>query len=51
MANIEVFSVDGKLLKTYRSVEDYIDLDLASGLYHIKLVSDNRSLVKKIIVN
>ena len=50
-ANIEVFSIDGKLLKAYSSVEDYVDLDLASGLYMLKVISDNRSVIKKIIVN
>ncbi len=49
--NIEVFSIEGKLLKTYKAVEDYIDLDLASGLYMLKLISDNRSVIKKIIIN
>ena len=47
---IEVFSVEGKLLKHYQSVGNYIDLDLASGLYMLKLISDNRLLTKKIIV-
>jgi hypothetical protein len=50
-ADIEVFSLEGKLLKHYKSVNDYINLDLASGLYLLKLVSDNRSLFKKVIVN
>ncbi len=48
--NIEVFSIEGKLLKTYKLVEDYIDLDLASGLYMLKLISDNQSEIKKIII-
>jgi hypothetical protein len=49
-ANIEVFSIDGKLLKTYKLVEDYIELDLASGLYTLKVISANRSITKKIII-
>ena len=49
--NIEVFSIDGKLLKNYKSVENFIDLDLASGLYMLKLTSKNRSVLKKIIIN
>ena len=48
--NIEVFSIEGKLLKTYKAVEDYIDLDLASGLYMLKLISDKQSEIKKIII-
>ena len=41
----------GKLLKNYTSVENYIDLDLASGLYMLKLISDQRSIIKRVIVN
>jgi hypothetical protein len=48
--NIEVFSIEGKLLKNYNLIEDYIDLDLASGLYMMKFISDNRSITKKIII-
>ena len=47
---IEVFSIDGKLLKHFNTIEDYIDLDLASGLYMLKLINNNRSVVKKIII-
>ena len=46
----EVYSVEGKLLKRYKSINDYIDLQLAPGLYIVKLSSDNRSMVKKVIV-
>ena len=48
---IKVFSVDGKQLKTYKSIEEnYIDLDLASGLYLLKVISNNGSALKKIMV-
>lgn len=50
-ANAEVFSVEGKLLKHYDSVDGYIDLDLASGLYLFKVNTANRSIVQKIIIN
>jgi len=50
-ADIEVYSIDGKLLKRFTSVGEYIDLDVASGLYMLKLISDNHSVVKKIIVD
>ncbi len=50
-ADVEVYSIEGKLLKQYQSVEDYIDLDVTSGLYLIKLTSDNRSVIKKVIVD
>jgi hypothetical protein len=48
---VEVYSVEGKLLKRFTSVENYIDLDLASGLYILKLNSENQSTIKKVIVN
>jgi hypothetical protein len=47
---IEVYSIEGKLLKHFISLEDYVDLDLASGLYLLKLISDNGSVIKKIII-
>ncbi|QXP79802.1 MULTISPECIES: endonuclease [Winogradskyella] len=50
-ANVEVYSVEGKLLKRIQTVNDYLDLDIASGLYILKLTSENRSVIKKVIVN
>ncbi|NRD22986.1 endonuclease [Winogradskyella litoriviva] len=50
-AKVEVFSIDGKLLKRFNDVNDYIDLELASGLYLLKLNIGNQTAIKKIIVN
>jgi hypothetical protein len=50
-ADVEVYSIDGKLLKQSQSVEEYIDLDVASGLYLLKLSSNNQSVIKKVIVD
>jgi len=47
---IEVFSIEGKLLKSFNTIEDYIDIDLASGLYFLKLKIDNHSTIRKIFV-
>ena len=47
---LEVYSIEGKLLKQYTSVTDYIDLDLVPGLYLLKLLNDQRSRIKKIII-
>ena len=44
---IEVFSIEGKLLKQFNAIEDYIDLDLPSGLYLLKLKNDNGSITKR----
>lgn len=48
--NAEVYSVDGKLLKRYTSIDNYIDLKLAPGMYLLKLSSNNGSMVKKVII-
>jgi hypothetical protein len=48
--SLEVYSIDGRLLKYYKSVEDYIDLELSSGLYLVKLISDKQSIVQKIVI-
>ncbi|WP_178983717.1 endonuclease [Winogradskyella helgolandensis] len=50
-ADVDVYSIDGKLLKQSQSVEDYIDLDVTSGMYLLKLTSNNQSVIKKIIVD
>jgi len=48
--NAQIFSVEGRLIKRYDLVEDYIDLDVASGIYLLKLHNGNQSLVRKIVV-
>jgi hypothetical protein len=48
---VEVFSVDGKRLERFDAVENYIDLDMASGLYLLRLTYNNQSVVKKIVVD
>lgn len=51
--NISVFSSEGRLvLKQQVPNKNYIDLKVASGLYLVKIETDNnKSLVKKILVN
>ncbi len=51
--NISVFSSEGRLvLKQKVANNNYIDLKVASGLYLVKIETDNKqSLVKKILVN
>ena len=51
VADVEVYSLDGKLLKQAQSVETFIDLEVASGIYLLKLKSENRAVIKKIIVD
>ena len=48
--NVDIYSTDGRLLKHYNAVRNYIDLELPSGLYLLKLISDKRSITRKIII-
>ncbi len=50
-AVVEVFSVDGRKL-FYKPVEDNstLELDVSSGMYLLKIISDGKSLVRKVIV-
>jgi len=48
---VEVFSIDGRQLFTKTVTNDSpLDLNVSSGLYMIKITSDNRSTMRKIIV-
>ncbi|WP_345739588.1 endonuclease [Winogradskyella flava] len=49
--NMEVYSIEGKLLKEFKLVKNSVDLDLTSGLYLVKLFNNNQSVVTKVIVN
>jgi Endonuclease I/Secretion system C-terminal sorting domain len=46
----DVYSMDGRLIKHFNSVDDYIDLELSSGLYLLKLMNDDSAVIKKIII-
>lgn len=51
-ANIEIFSMTG--LSVYHgnySNNEQLNLNLASGVYMVKVTEDNKSVVKKLIVN
>ncbi|TYA58207.1 endonuclease [Formosa maritima] len=48
---IEVFSVEGRnLMSQFALNNTYIDLNFTSGLYLIKLTSEGKSVVKKILI-
>ena len=50
-AKIDVFSSEGrKLLTTTVSAEGKLDLNMASGIYFIKINTENKSVVKKLLV-
>lgn len=50
VVSVEVYSVEGKRLRQYSSIDSYVDLDLASGLYLIKLNNTKGTLTRKIII-
>lgn len=46
----DVYSIDGRLIKQIHTMDNYIDLELTSGLYILKLMSDEKAVMKKIIL-
>lgn len=51
LVDIELLSLEGKALKRYSNVETYIDIELASGLYLLKITQENSVTFRKIIIN
>jgi endonuclease I len=50
-AILEVFSIDGRKLETVEINEGYpVDLKLSSGMYLLKIISEEKSTLKKIII-
>ena len=48
---VEVFSVEGRLLSNYNiDSSSYIDLNLSSGMYVLKIISEGKLMTKKLIV-
>lgn len=49
--NINIFSVAGQLIATHNGIgETSFDLNLAAGVYFIKISSQYKSIIKKIIL-
>ncbi len=50
-AVVEVFSVDGRQLSTIKVIKNSaLDLEVSSGIYVLKISSDGKSMIKKVIV-
>jgi hypothetical protein len=50
-STIEVFSVDGRQLSTsILRRNTFLDLNVSSGIYFVKITSEGKSIVKKIVV-
>ncbi|MCA0153620.1 endonuclease [Winogradskyella vincentii] len=48
---IDLYTIDGKLLNDYYYTGNYIELKVSSGVYIIKLKQGNRIFTKKLIIN
>lgn len=50
-AEVEVFTIDGRKLSSFQLNSNYyLDLNLSSGLYVIRITSEGKSIIKKIVV-
>jgi len=48
---LDVFSVEGRKLKSFKiNGNSFLDLNVTSGVYFVKITSENKSAVKKLIV-
>ncbi len=48
---INVFSIEGRQLKTFKVAQDsYLDLNLASGMYLLKISFEGKLITKKIVI-
>ena len=51
-AGLQVFSIEGKLLRSLKyNPETTIDLNLPSGIYLLNISSEDKQIVKKLVVN
>ncbi|MEH6536351.1 MAG: endonuclease [Psychroserpens sp.] len=51
-AIVDVFSIEGRTIKTLKAnPETTVDLNLSSGLYLLHITSDNKTTIKKLIIN
>jgi len=50
-AKATVYSVDGRVLFTETLNKSFLDLNLSSGMYLLQITSDNKTTVKKILIN
>ncbi|WP_299521396.1 endonuclease [Winogradskyella sp.] len=50
VVSLEVYSLQGKLLKRFDNFSNYVELNLSSGLYILKMINEGKSYVQKLIV-
>lgn len=50
-AEVEVFTIDGRKLSSFQLNSNYyLDLNLSSGLYVMRISSEGKSIIKKIVI-
>ncbi|WP_299362703.1 endonuclease [Winogradskyella sp.] len=50
VATVEVYALQGQLLRRFTGFTTFIDLNLSSGLYIIKMIDKGESFVQKLVV-
>jgi len=48
--NAEVYTLEGRLIKRYKSISEYIPLNVEAGMYLLKLTFQDKMVIKKISV-
>lgn len=50
-ANIEVYSSEGRIVSTATiNTDSKLDLNVTSGMYFVKIITENKSVVKKLLI-
>ncbi|WP_412986398.1 endonuclease [Pontimicrobium sp. IMCC45349] len=50
-ANIEVYSSEGRMVSTATiNTDSKLDLNITSGMYFVKIITENKSVVKKLLI-
>ncbi|WP_411894724.1 endonuclease [Winogradskyella sp. A2] len=49
--SLELYSIDGKLIKTYNDIQNHVDFNLVSGMYLLKISGyGNQIITKKLLI-
>jgi len=47
---IEVYQLNGQLIRKLNSTENFVNLQLAKGIYLVRVINANQAYVQKMIV-
>ena len=51
LLKLEVYAMDGRLLKRFEKVNNNVDLEMTSGLYLLRIQQDEKIITKKVIID